>query len=399
MVKNLRILMLLLIAVSTGCQEKNNTAEKKNSLAEANTRQTAPRRVESKARQIENLDINLNPADVRAIMEKVADWQIANPSEHHPADWTQGAYYAGLVEMAKISRSKKYYKELLDIGNKNEWKLHTRTYVADDHCVGQMYLEMYRKFCKPEMLEHTKRQFDFILLHKPTTNLKVGSPYCTDRWCWCDALFMAPPVWAKLAAITERHEYLEYMNKQWWATTNYLLDKEENLYYRDSNYFNKCENNGEKVFWSRGNGWVYAGLARVIEELPEKYKHRKKYIKLFKKMSAKIIQIQPESGLWHASLLDPESYPQIETSGSGFFCFGLAYGINTGILDPQKYLPPTLKAWQALTECVHNDGMLGYVQPTGEAPKTVTADMTEVYGTGAFLLAGSQIYNLALRQK
>jgi hypothetical protein len=54
----------------------------------------------------------------------------------------------------------------------------------------------------------------------------------------------------------------------------------------------------------------------------------------------------------------------------------------------------TLKAWNALTECVTEDGMLGYVQPVGAAPGDSFADKTEVYGIGAFLAAGSEVYKM-----
>ncbi len=208
---------------------------------------------------------------------------------------------------------------------------------------------------------------------------------------------MAPPVWAKLARITGEEKYLEYMNKQWWATTDYLFDERENLYYRDSNYFDRCEANGRKVFWSRGNGWSFAGLARVIEELPEDYPDRGRYEKLFKKMAAKLMKIQPEDGLWRPSLLDPESYPIRETSGSGFYCYGLAWGINHGLLSEREYLPAVRKCWKGLVEYVKPNGKLTHVQPTGENPKDFDRDHSDTFGVGAFLLAGSEVYKIQTR--
>jgi rhamnogalacturonyl hydrolase YesR len=154
----------------------------------------------------------------------------------------------------------------------------------------------------------------------------------------------------------------------------------------------KREKNGAKVFWSRGNGWVLAGLARVIENMPAAYPERQKFIAQFKDMAAKVASLQQPDGSWHASLLDPGSYPIKETSGTGFYCYALLWGMNHGILDKKIYLPVVKKAWMALLTSVQQDGMLGYVQQIGASPDKVTAQSNEVYGTGAFLLAGAQLY-------
>ena len=340
----------------------------------------------------------MQPQQIKKVMTEVADWQLANPSSHHTADWTSGAYFAGLTAWAQMADTNKYYEALLGFGEKNNWGPHKRMYHADDHVVGQTYLDLYKKYKDPKMLAPIQKRFDEILAQKPTTDLKMGTKGGQDRWNWCDALFMAPPVWAKLARVTGQPKYLEYMNKEWWATTDYLYDADEHLYYRDSRYFDRREANGEKIFWSRGNGWVFAGLARVLEEMPSDYPDRPKYEKLFKEMAAKLIDIQPKEGLWHSSLLDPVSYPTKEASGSGFYCYGLAWGINHGYLKEKKYLPAVVKAWIGLVDCVHADGKLGYVQPIGADPRQVTSDQTEIYGVGSFLLAGSEVYKIAVRQ-
>ena len=112
-------------------------------------------------------------------------------------------------------------------------------------------------------------------------------------------------------------------------------------------------------------------------------------------MAARILALQQGDGLWRASLLDPESYPGGEVSGSGFYCYALAWGINNGLLDRQTYQPAVQKAWRALTQCVDNNGRVGWVQPIGADPrKNFNAESWEVYGTGAFLLAGSEVIKL-----
>jgi rhamnogalacturonyl hydrolase YesR len=345
-----------------------------------------------------DLYADLQPEAIKAVMARVADWQMDNPSKHNLTDWTHGALLAGMMAWAQMADSDKYDQALMEFGRKTNWKPGRRIYHADDHTVAQMYIDMFKIHKDPDMIQPIIERFDYILANQPQTDLKMGTKNSQNRWNWCDALFMAPPVWARLARITGDSKYLDYMNTEWWAVTEYLFDPSEGLYFRDSNYFDKKEANGQKIFWSRGNGWSFAGLARVLEELPLDYPDKPKYIALYKEMAAKIVAIQPEEGLWHSSLLDPASYPSVETSGSGFYCYGLAWGINKGLLDEKTYLPAVVKAWKGLTDCVHSDGKLGYVQPIGADPRHVQADQTEIYGVGAFLLAGSEVYKMAVRK-
>lgn len=344
-----------------------------------------------------SLPSEARPDAVKSIMMQVADWQLANPSSHHLAEWTHGAMYAGYAALAPMAETDRYFEALKRFGEQNNWQPHRRVYHADDHTVGQMYIEMYKHHRDPKMIQGIRERFDYILANRSKGTLEYGKQQGKDRWWWCDALFMAPPALAKLSAVTGDGRYLDFMAEEWKATSDYLYDKDEHLYYRDDRYFTQREANGAKIFWSRGNGWVFAGLARVLEEMPEDYPDRPWFDKQFRQMAAKLIAIQPEDGMWRPSLLDPASYEVKEASGTGFFTYGLAWGVNHGYLDAKTYTPAVLKAWKGLVSCVHPDGKLGYVQPIGADPRKTTADQTEVYGVGAFLLAGSEVYQLATR--
>lgn len=168
-------------------------------------------------------------------------------------------------------------------------------------------------------------------------------------------------------------------------------------FYRDWRYFDDREANGEKVFWGRGNGWVLAGLAELLQILPPSNAYRDFYEELFVGLALRLAELQNPDGYWHASLLDPASYPSPETSATGFIVYGLAYGVNAGLLDARTLMPVILKGWNALTDAVGPDGKLGYVQPIGADPRKVSRDMTEVYGVGAFLAAGVQLYEMLVR--
>ena len=345
--------------------------------------------------------VTINPASTLEIMQKVADWQLANPATNKPTVWIQGAGYIGFMALAGISPDSKYRNAMMAMGETNQWQLGARPYHADDHCVGQTYAELYMLNSESNMIAPLRERFDFILSHPPASdNLDFKQPgHGQQNWSWCDSLFMGPPAWLRLYTITGDQRYLDFAVTNWWRTSDYLYDKEDHLFYRDSTFFDKREANGKKVFWGRGNGWVIAGIVRMLQLLPENHSAYPRFVTLFREMSAKILTCQQSDGLWRASLLDPDSYPLQEASGSGFYTYALAWGVNQGILDQATYGPAILKAWSALVACVQPDGKLTHIQPVGFDPKNFPADSTEAYGVGAFLLAGSEIFRMGVLKK
>lgn len=306
--------------------------------------------------------------------------------------WEMGALYHGLFALTKISKKPVYAESLRIIGNANAWKLGKRIYHADDHCVGYMYLCFYDKDHHVNMIADVQSRFDWILKNRPNPSMEIRKSQ--ERWTWCDALFMAAPVWAKLSQITNDPCYREYMNDEWWACSDYLYSENDKLFFRDDTFFKRQEKNGQKVFWSRGNAWVLAALTLIIDSIPPDYPTRPKYIKQFQAMAARIAELQPSDGLWHSSLLDPDAYPSPESSSSAFFCYAFAWGVNNKLLDEKTYRPITEKTWIALQQCVNKDGRLGFIQQPGDAPGNIKEESSAPYGIGAFLLAGSEIYKM-----
>ncbi len=323
--------------------------------------------------------------DVVAIMKKTADWQIAHP-KHEDTDWSNGTFFAGLTELYKCTKDSKHLDILLRMGTRNRWKPGRRLRHADDHCIGQTYIELYLITGTPRMLAPIKATFDEMMAAPKKGRVD---------WYWCDALFMAPPTLARLATATSDRKYLDFMNVMWWDTIEYLYDPEEHLYYRDANFFAAREKNGKKMFWSRGNGWVLAGLCRVLQHMPEDYPYRERYLALFAEISARVASLQQDDGFWRSSLLDPDSYPGGESSGTALFTYALAWGVNRGLLAREEYLPGILKGWEALVGAVEDNGKLGWVQSVGARPAQPKRENFATYGTGAFLLAGSEIARLS----
>lgn len=332
---------------------------------------------------------------VRRVMTAAADWQLAHPSEHAPYDWTVAAFYTGVMAFTELAESPKYYDVMKAMGESNQWRPGLNPGLADDYAVVSTYAKIFQREKDPRMLAPSLAVFDFLLTLPFNEPLAWGNGIEMREWAWCDALFMGPPALAAVTTATGDRRYLDLANRLWWKTTGFLYDTTEHLYFRDSRFFQQRERNGRKVFWSRGNGWVFAGTARMLEEMPGDHPDRARYVALFRAMAEKIASLQGADGYWRSSLLDPDSRPNPETSGTGFFIYGLAWGINHGVLDRARYEPAVIRGWSALVKAVRPDGMLGWVQRIGDQPGATSAETTEVYGVGALLLAGSEVYKLA----
>jgi len=339
----------------------------------------------------------LQPVPVLEVMQQVADWQLAHPETNRPTGWICSVGDIGMLALAGISGDSKYRDAMLAKGEANDWQLpeyRGRKYHADDQCVGQVWTELYFRYRENDMIGPMQKKMDFILAN-PSPNQSLEWP-ASDTWSWCDALFMAPPAWVRLYAATDDERYLDYAVTNFWRTADFLYDKDAHLFYRDSSAFDKQEKNGQKIFWDRGNGWVLAGIVRTLQYLPANNPDRPRFEQLFKDMAAKVLATQQPDGLWRSSLLDPRDFPTPEASGSALFTYGLAWGINQGLLDPATYGPAVTQAWAALVNCVNTNGEVTHVQPAGTAPAQFPADSTAPYGSGAFLLAGSEVYRLAV---
>lgn len=331
---------------------------------------------------------------VRDKMVAVATWQEAHPSRWPALDWTRAPYYLGLLATARVTGEEKWADAVRAVGREQGWRLGKHPFMADDHAVGQAWLALYQQDRLPEQLATVEAGIQAFAERPVERSLEWKGQIHDREWAWCDALFMGPPLLAAMTTASGDRGWLGRMDERYWHTCDYLLDPGENLFARDSSFFEKREANGSKVFWSRGNGWVFAGLVHILQHMPADHPTRSRYVDLFGRMAKRLIELQHADGTWHASLLDPAAYPVPESSGTAFFCYGLLWGVNQGMLGREAALPAALRAWQAISNHVHPDGMLGFVQPCGTSPQRVTAAMTEVYGTGGFLLAGSELSSL-----
>jgi rhamnogalacturonyl hydrolase YesR len=328
--------------------------------------------------------------------ERVFDWQQQHPTGVGLWEWQYGAFYSGLMDLYLVDPKIKYLKSMVEMGNTYNWAIRPRPYDANVLAIGHMYIDLYNILKDLKIIDKTGYCLDANFQRDPKIpDVKFkDNRYWYNWWSWCDALYMAPPTYAKYAAATGQLKYLDKMDELYKITYDYLYDKEEKLFYRDDRYFDKKTPAGKKIFWSRGNGWVIAGLTKVLQVMPKDYRNVKFYETLFQEMASRLKDLQLKEGHWPSSLLDPSLYNGIETSGTGFYCYALAFGINNGYLNKTEYLPTVEKAWKLLVQCVQADGKLGYVQKVGDSPAAVSSDDSEAYGSGAFLSAASEVAKL-----
>jgi unsaturated rhamnogalacturonyl hydrolase len=324
---------------------------------------------------------------VKAAMRKVADWQLARVKDEASQDWTFATLYRGFLEASDTLHDPRYMDHVKSVAEHYHWTLGPRKTHADDQAIGQSYLWLDAHNPDPQHVEPLRRQFDEVWRDSDDPQKPV--------WWWCDALFMAPPVWTHLSSITHEDKYLAYMDFEWHITASLLWDPQEHLFFRDKSYFDKREKNGAKIFWSRGNGWVMGGLVQVLTYLPENDLRRPFYVKKFRQMAEKIRTLQGRDGLWRPGLLDAAAYPYPEISGSAFFVYAMAWGIHHGLLAKAQYRPVVERGWNGLVQHIYADGRLGSIQPIGAAPGAYTPGSSYVFGVGAFLLAGSEVNELS----
>jgi unsaturated rhamnogalacturonyl hydrolase len=338
------------------------------------------------------LSPEIKPKAIAAAMKKVADWQVAHAEPSFNKQWTFAALYDGLLAASKATGDQKYRDAVLRFSERSDWTLlDDRFPHADDQALGKAFMELYladpKASRKPVRMANTKEILDRLVV-RPDDPDKL-------LWWWCDALYMAPPVLSRMYVATGDRKYLGYMDRQWWLTSASLYEPEQHLFFRDSRYFTQKQANGQKLFWSRGNGWVLGALVKVLQTMPADYPSRPKYVQQFKEMAARVAGIQSQDGLWRSGLLDPDSYELPEVSGSAFFTYAIAYGINEHILDRATYLPVVEKSWKGMLTHIYADGRLGSIQPIDGQPGKFKPSASYVYGVGGFLLAGSEMHRLA----
>jgi rhamnogalacturonyl hydrolase YesR len=347
-------------------------------------------------------------AAVLPVLEYVAAAQIADMSRRPiqlstgsnlseiSSNWVAATFYVGAARLARVSENKDTLRFLTATAEHYNYALRgaradRMLLGADDLAIGDLYQELYARRGQQGVIMPLQQRLDFMLPH-----LNRSQETEALVWWWCDALFMAPPVLARHSSLTGDPRYLRAMDKEWRRTAARLWVEQDRLFLRDERFRNQDHQGagGKPIYWARGNGWVMGGLARTLEAMPADFEGRGFYTGIFQKMASRVIGLQQADGLWRSDLNDPKSFPEPETSGSAFFVYALAWGINHGLLERQTYQTAVTKGWAALNRHVLPNGLVGAAQKTGDRPVPTSADDVGPYATGAYLLAGLEMMDL-----
>lgn len=339
----------------------------------------------------------------------VANWQLkANndlryiqfqyPQTSYSRGWVKATFFIGLDTFAATIGDQNLLARIRQLSNDFGTELGDRPWHGDDQAIAAVYAAVALRDKKPQLMAKSVEQFDHILAQNYTSSLEFTPPTqegkegdCQKRWCWADAIFMAPPAWALASQVTGDPKYANYAASETRAVIEYLQDPKTGLLFRDSRYFKSLTPNGKPVFWSRGNGWVFAGLARFIDTLPANHPELPLMRKTFRTLADQLVSIQRDDGYWPTSLMDPDYLTNPESSGTAFFGYGLAWGINNGMLKGEKYVTARDKAWDAIRSAVTEDGKVGWVQQIGKDPQKTDRQSSQLYAVGGTLLFATEM--------
>jgi rhamnogalacturonyl hydrolase YesR len=314
-------------------------------------------------------------------IENVNNYWIANNAPGN-ADWTEATYFTGDLAAYDATGQSNYLTFAQTWATNNSYNLSgsawgegpggNTTNHPNYQAAGQVYIRLYQ-------LSNQSSDLSGIAA---SVHGMVNSTI-DNEWTWIDAINMSAPNFAELGSIDYAMYALYYHTKY----TLGLYDSTTGLWWENSTYVNTS------TYWSRGNGWVFAALAKILSVLPKSDPHYQEYFSTFTTMARALAARQQPGGYW-SSDLGGTDYAGPESSGTSFFLYGFAWGLNNGILDQNTYLPVVQNAWNFLANTAIQTsppGLLGYVQPPDGAPGPTTATTTEDFGVGAFLLAARQM--------
>lgn len=322
------------------------------------------------------------------ILNQVNNYQKENPGLTDDRNWERATYYTGVMAFYNATRDERLLDQALNWAESHNWKVGTEwMFPANRYTCVQTYLEIFFHTLDTSQIY---KAWDFM-----DSEIVRSKPTYLSGWYYVDALYVGPPAFVMMSKATGDSKYSDYINPVYWEIANQLYEPEIGLFYRDSKArFEEQSENGKSVIWSRGNGWAMASIPRIMTYLPQDNPYNKKYKDLLIKMANELINRQGEDGFWRPNLDDPLEYPMPESSGTAFFTYAIAWGINHGILDEAIFKPVVEKAWKGLCSVVDEEGKVGWGQLIGRGPSSIKAEDTGEYVSGAFLLAGSEVLKM-----
>ena len=376
-------------------------------------------------------------SEIKDVMDKSNDWfidktenekyQIPN-HDGKPMDvkiddsqWKDAVYYSGLTEAFFTTGDMNKYYFLRGIGNQfkylNDNGNHTPH--GDNYQIGETYLQLNdirgASFKVADTVDNAIYNLNRDMNDKTPPKVSGSEWIDPNRdwshmgWWWCDALYMALNTYTLLSLQTGDKKYVEQAFEGYTYWKEELYNGTYNLWWRDSsqkglktNSVDADTNEKFPVFWSRGNAWVLAALAKQLlyldeNEFPEIYAA---YRNDYSELAESIAKYQRGDGTWNASIVDETYYGGKESTGTMGYIYAYCVGLRLGVLDSDVYYPVVKKAWNGIVEnCIFESGQVGYMQTTGYQPQNykdeaTSKNNTHEFGMGLFLLACSGMMSI-----
>jgi len=172
---------------------------------------------------------------------------------------------------------------------------------------------------------------------------------------WIDDMYMLTILQLEAWRATGDRKYLERDAKEMAAYLD-KLQQPNGLFYHAPDV---------PFFWGRGDGWVAAGMAEILRDLPADHPLRPRIMAGYKLMMAALLKYQTSDGMWRQLIDREESWE--ESSSTGMFTFALITGVKNGWLDAATYGPPARKAWISVTGFIdQNSDITSVCEGTGK---------------------------------
>lgn len=265
----------------------------------------------------ESQDALADPLVVKAMLAMLCMQRMA---------WEQGTASQACVAIGRKDLAILFAKDAL-VRQTNEGRLGilgNDPGVTDPASNGEAVLLAWHETGEDKYKDAADGMYDYLKNKAPKTSDGILHHVTYARQIWSDASFMAPPFLALMGDFDESVKQIEGFRK-------YLMDKEKKMYYHvwdeEKNAY------ARKLFWGGGNGWTAAGIAKIINLLPENRQDlHKKMVQYGKEVIDGCLAYMRPDGLFHDIIDDSNTF--IETNLAQMLAFAIYTGLTAGWLEP-----------------------------------------------------------------
>lgn len=294
---------------------------------------------------------------IRYVNSPFTDFGLKLPATH--ITYPEVCTWFGALKFAKVTKNKELLKTLENrfqplFGDQK--KLVPKPVHVDATVYGVIPLELYMQTGNKNYLDiginYANAQWEIPNIsgnNQAKYNELLDAGLSWQTRFWIDDMFMISAIQAQAYRATGDRKYIDRAAVEMVAYLDKIQQPNGLFFHAESAPF----------FWSRGNGWMAAGMTELLSDLPDDNTNKPRILKEYVKMMQTLKNYQNNDGLWN-QLID-ESNSWSETSSTAMFTYAMVTGVKKGWLDAVEFVPVVRKAWT---------GLVGYI--------TFRGDVTEV---------------------